>query len=157
MRTTCSVHACLAVCCLFFSNTTRYFSMQLYFSMFCSVVVCCALCRRESKHCAKYVTRRRRRLTYDRRFAETEVHRNPLCCRLFQQTRCEMTKKCKKCMTVSACLIMIRRVARVVKSVDTRDLKSLDHKSCRFESGPGHHSFVSNANDDDVNICDGYS
>jgi hypothetical protein len=27
----------------------------------------------------------------------------------------------------------------VVKSVDTRDLKSLDHKSCRFESGPGHH------------------
>jgi hypothetical protein len=31
--------------------------------------------------------------------------------------------------------------ARVVKLVDTRDLKSLDlNRSCRFESGPGHHS-----------------
>ena len=28
--------------------------------------------------------------------------------------------------------------ARVAKSVDARDLKSLDHKPCRFESGLGH-------------------
>ena len=29
--------------------------------------------------------------------------------------------------------------ARVVKLVDTRDLKSLDrNRSCRFDSGPGH-------------------
>src|SRR5690606_1113362 len=30
--------------------------------------------------------------------------------------------------------------ARVVKSVDTVDLKSPAHKACQFESGLGHHS-----------------
>ena len=30
--------------------------------------------------------------------------------------------------------------ARVVKSVDTGDLKSPAHKACQFESGLGHHS-----------------
>ena len=29
--------------------------------------------------------------------------------------------------------------ARVVKSVDTGDLKSPAHKACQFESGLGHH------------------
>ena len=33
--------------------------------------------------------------------------------------------------------------ARVVKSVDTGDLKSPAHKACQFESGLGHHSYTS--------------
>ena len=32
--------------------------------------------------------------------------------------------------------------ARVVKSVDTGDLKSPAHKACQFESGLGHHPYT---------------
>ena len=37
-------------------------------------------------------------------------------------------------LTTSTILIK----ARLVELVDTRDLKSLDPRSCRFESGSGH-------------------
>merc|ERR1712000_429808 len=37
----------------------------------------------------------------------------------------------------------LRQDAPVVKLVDTRDLKSLGLWLCRFDSGPGHHLYLS--------------
>ncbi len=48
---------------------------------------------------------------------------------------------------------LVNMSARVVKSVDTRDLKSLDHKSCRFESGPGHHLLAPSSKSDFAGIA----
>ncbi len=43
------------------------------------------------------------------------------------------------CLSVAPSRTKVRP-ARVAKSVDARDLKSLDPRSCGFESRPGHHS-----------------
>ena len=43
--------------------------------------------------------------------------------------------------------------ARVVKSVDTGDLKSPAHKACQFESGLGHHFSKSENGAKNSSVC----